>query len=420
VMARNVLSAVPAADYQQKALIVFTDGLENRAASIDSVVGSIDQRTFAIGLGTETQVSVVALKKLANNTGGFLRLTGHLTPGTDDYFRLSKFFLEILAGVTNTDIVVDPNGYIAPGDKLRIPFVLNEADIDATVLVMEDLPVIRFAVETPDGNVIEPADAAPLGALFGRGSNLMYYRLPLPVPIGAGAHAGTWHALLQIDKRLFRKVLGGLDNDREAFVRANALGARYSVNVHSFSNLRLRARMDQTSLEPGATMAIRAVLTEYGIPVEHRATVRGSALRPDGTTQNLVLAETEPGVFRADIVAPVAGVYHVQIRATGLTMRSAPFTRDAYFTGIAVAGGDRPNPSGVKDPDQRSADLCRLLDCLLGEPSLVKFMERQGVEPGAIARCVERYCESTTGGMPEPVGQLEVSRKTKPARASRV
>ena len=197
-------------------------------------IGAIDQRTFAIGLGNETQVNIAALKELANNTGGYLLLTGLLTPGTDDYFRLTKYFLQILAGVTNTDIVVDPNGYVAPGDKLRIPFVLNEADIDATVLLMEDLPVIRFAVETPDGNVIEPGDAGPLGALFGRGSNLMYYRLPLPVPIGAGAHAGTWHALLQIDKRLFKKVLGGLDNDREAFVRANALGARYSVNVHSF------------------------------------------------------------------------------------------------------------------------------------------------------------------------------------------
>jgi hypothetical protein len=166
-------------------------------------------------------------------------------------------------------------------------------------------------------------------------------------------------------------------------------------------------------------MAIRAVLTEYGIPVERRATVRGTALRPDGTTQNLILAETEPGIFRADVVAPIAGVYHVQIRATGLTMRSAPFTRDAYFTGVAVAGGDHPNPSGVSDPDGRSADLCTLLDCLLGEPSLVKFMERQGVEPGAIARCVERYCESMTGRISEPVGHREVRQRTKPRRASR-
>jgi len=28
---------------------------------------------------------------LANNTGGYLLLTGHLTPASDDYFRLSKF-----------------------------------------------------------------------------------------------------------------------------------------------------------------------------------------------------------------------------------------------------------------------------------------------------------------------------------------
>lgn len=417
VMARNVLSAVPAPDYQQKAMIVFTDGLENRPASIDSVAGSIDQRTFAIGLGTEAQVSTVALQKLAHNTGGYLRLTGHLTPGTDDYFRLSKFFLEILAGVTNTDIVVDPNGYIAPGDKLRIPFILNEADIDATVLVMDDLPVVRLAVETPDGDVIDTANAAALGALSGQGSNLQYYRLPLPVPIGsAGAHAGTWHALLQVDGRSFKKELGRLEREREAFVRANALGARYSVNVYSFSNLRMRARLDQTSLEPGATMTVRAVLTEYGIPVDHRAEIHGSVLRPDGTTASLVLAEIEPGVFQAGALAPIAGVYHVQIRATGVTMRGAPFTRDATFTGVALAGGDRPDPHGGLDPNGRSSELCALLECLVGEPSIVKLLERQGADPQAIARCIEAYCRHTRGGPPEPGSHERIQGEVNPPR----
>jgi hypothetical protein len=131
-------------------------------------------------------------------------LTGHLTPGTDDYFRLSKFFLEILAGVTNTDIVVDPNGYIAPGDKLRIPFVMNEADIDATVLVMDDLPVIRFAVETPDGDVIGPGDvahSAPCSVVDQSCAPATAARRSEP-----GA-AGTWR-MLQVDNRLFKKVLG--------------------------------------------------------------------------------------------------------------------------------------------------------------------------------------------------------------------
>ena len=192
-MARNVLDAVPAADYDDKALIVFTDGLQNRPAGIESVSpGFIDQRTYAIGLGNEYQVSTGALRMLAHNTGGYLRLTGLLTPGSDDYFRLSKYFLEILAGVTNTSIVTDPSGYLAPGTKVRIPFVLNEADIDATVVILDDLPVFEVALETPAGDIVHAATAPGLSvhagqgrlrcSTSGTGCRWPSVRAPMPVP----------------------------------------------------------------------------------------------------------------------------------------------------------------------------------------------------------------------------------------------
>jgi len=47
---------------------------------------------------------------------------GVLTNGTDDFFRVKKFFLQILAAVTNTSIVKDPVGYVNAGTKVRIPF----------------------------------------------------------------------------------------------------------------------------------------------------------------------------------------------------------------------------------------------------------------------------------------------------------
>ena len=43
--------------------------------------------------------------------------------------------------------------------------------------------------------------------------------------------------------------------------------------VHSYSNLRMRARLTQSSFEPGASLDLRAVLTEYGLPVNRRAMV---------------------------------------------------------------------------------------------------------------------------------------------------
>lgn len=386
-MARNVLAALPAADYQNKALIAFTDGLENRAASIDSVAGSIDQRTFAIGLGSETQVSTAALRKVADNTGGYLLLTGHLTPGSDDYFRLSKFFLQILAGVTNTTIVTDPSGYLAPGSTVRVPFVLTEADIDATVVVLDDLPVVDIALETPAGDLIDAASAAALGVHAGQGPNMRYYRFNLPVAIGAGAHAGTWHAVLTIDKKAWKRQLGRLKENKEAFARASALGARYSVSVYSWSNLRMRATLTQDSIEPGTVATVRTVLTEYGVPVDHRAGVRAEVAGPAGGF-TVVLAEKAPGAFEALVPTTVPGTYQVRVVAEGLTLRGRPFTREQLLTAVALPGGDRPSPGPADD------GLCELFECLTKVGA--KFLERNGVEPEAVLRCLREHCSDTT------------------------
>lgn len=41
----------------------------------------------------------------------------------------------------------------------------------------------------------------------------------------------------------------------------------------SFTNIRMKARLAQNHLEPGATLAISATLTEYGLPVSRRSKV---------------------------------------------------------------------------------------------------------------------------------------------------
>ena len=147
-------------------------------------------------------MSVGALTSLANHSHGYLLLSGPLSPSIDDYFRLTKYFLQVLAGMTNNDIVTDPEGFIAPGTVLKIPFQLNEADIDATVVLLGDTPGLQFAVETPSGEVMAPADAPAAGAVFRATSRMDYYRFNLPLTLGGDpAQVGTWHALLAVGRK---------------------------------------------------------------------------------------------------------------------------------------------------------------------------------------------------------------------------
>src|SRR5439155_3720626 len=120
-------------------------GLENRSETIASAIGAgaVDSRTFAIGLGNEFQVNTAALNSITGSTGGNLLLSGVLTNGTDDFFRVKKFFLQILAAVTNTSIVRDPVGYINAGTRIKIQFLLSEADINCRVILLTDFPVVK-------------------------------------------------------------------------------------------------------------------------------------------------------------------------------------------------------------------------------------------------------------------------------------
>jgi hypothetical protein len=357
-----------AGGYDSQAMVVFTDGHETAAQYIADVAPLIDERVFAIGLGTAEQIQPAALTALTNGTGGYLLLTGAVGP--EDMFRLSKYYLQILAGVTNQDVVLDPEGALKPGQKHRIAFHLNEADIgvDAILLGETDLPVVQFALETPAGDVITPGVAGGLGGIeYIAGQGVRFYRASLPVPVGAGAQAGRWHAVLTVDERYYKRYLAGLDNRPEWYRRVQAHGVRYSLSVQAHSGLRLQARLAQTSLEPGAALTVRAVLTEYGLPIPGaRATVWAEVRRPDGTSGVVALGEegANAGIYSGSTPALLAGVYAVRVLAQGKTLRGRAFTREQLLTGAVWKGGDAPPPTSKDDPGEAKEDLCRLLRCV--------------------------------------------------------
>ncbi len=363
-LAHTRLEAV--AGYDVKATIVLTDGQENTPQYIADVMGVINERVYAIGLGTPEAINPIALNALTNGTGGYLLMTGILD--ADDYFRLSKYYLQILAGVTNSDIVLDPEGWIYPGQVHRIPFRLTETDISSEVILLTPAPrALRFALETPSGEIIDPAAAGSNPAVsYVVGDRVSFYRLTLPVPVGGNeAREGTWHAVLSFDDIAIPIVQVAASQNR---------GVRYSLNVHSYSNLRLRTSLSQNSREPGALLTLRAILTEYDLPVESRAKVVTELERPDKTTATLELFEIEPGVFETSTAAAISGIYNFRVLANGRTLRSRAFTREQLRTGAVWIGGDAPLPSSKDDQNQCCRSTLPLLKWGVGLLGVLVFL----------------------------------------------
>ncbi|MEO7207689.1 MAG: VWA domain-containing protein, partial [Steroidobacteraceae bacterium] len=379
-LARSTLD--PVTGFDKKAMIVFTDGLENTSLYIADVKSLITSQTFAIGLGNTEQVSTGALTALTNGTGGYLLLSGLLASSTDDYFRISKYFLQVLAGVNNNSVVLDPTGSLTPGMTVKIPFLISDTDIDATVVLLTDYMGIAFDLLSPSGDLVTPASAASSGAEFAIGTKMSYYRFTLPLEIGGKKMAaGTWYAVLGVRA----KGQGGL---RAAAVEGRRK-IRYSLNIHAFSNLRMRAFLWQNSLQPGATMTMRTLLSEYGVPVAHRATVKAYVQAPDSTISKIEMHEVQPGAFEATILAVQSGVYQVRVVATGSTWRGLPFTREQLVVGTAFAHGD--DPSQITPPDTSQArDLCTLVECVLKD--LGPLLKQHSVDSVAILACVQAYC----------------------------
>ena len=261
--------------------------------------------------------------------------------------------------------------------------------------------IFRFWLETPNGDLLTPAVAAGTpGVEFTVAGTSTFYRFTLPSPIAKGADIGRWRAHLEVDEEVLKKIASSLDKLPKLLRELISNGARYCLNVHSLSNLRLKAALHQNSNEPGTVFTLRADLKEYGIPVENRSAVRAKLERPDRSKTTITLSEVEPGVFETTIPAALSGVYHFRLLASGVTLRGQPFTREHLVTGAVWRGGDQPIPAPTEDDDQDRVEFCKLLECLLSDktirPELQKKLEAWGLDINAIRQCVTRYCHRKT------------------------
>ena len=216
----------------------------------------------------------------------------------------------MLAGVTNMNVLLDPQGSLFFGSKHVIPFYVTDADIYADVIALCPLPqLLDFTLVTPAGEIIN-ASGGPNVEHVVR-PQVAFYRVTLPALAAdpAGSHAGKWKAILALKSRA---EIDKLLNNREfaAEFENNAIGESlpYSLIAHAYSNLQFEARLQQDSLKPGAVVTLDASLKMYDVPLTDDATVWAEVTRPDLTNRvRTIKADTiRAGMIRVAMPLPVS------------------------------------------------------------------------------------------------------------------
>ena len=445
---RGILSST-ATPFDVKSLVVLTDGVENRSRMIADVASDINEFTYAVGLGQPHNISVSALQTISGNNGGYLLVTGAI--GTDNRFLLQKYFLQILAGISNAEVVLDPEGQLLPGRVERIPFQLTAGDAGVDVILLTPYAkIVDFRVQTPSGQIIEPWRAmSEPGMRFVLSDGVSYYRLALPIEFMADRFdaGGTWHALLTIGRPRFERgdTRDGSDpairhtrfaRSTQATIapahgaaarRASILAAEqfaaamvagvgtqgaaapglrtlpYSLVVHAYSNVSLQAHVEQASFVPGAHMTVHASLAQSGIPLAGHAQVWAEVTPPAGSATTIAMPEGDAGQFTAHLTTARPGVYRFRIRASGTTLSGEPFTREKTLTGAVWRGGDQVSDGGstgqiiVDYLRDRDARLCELLSCFVQRDGtlsaeLEKRLRALGIDLDHARKCLAELC----------------------------
>ncbi len=380
--------------YSRFAMLVMTDGNENvtpyaNDPAVTSAIASFSSHVYAVGLGREGEVSEATLGAIAN----YMLITGDMNADERE-FRLTKYFVQILAGITNLAIVTDPVGHLTFGAEHRIEFDLTEADLEADVIALSPLAfLIDMKLEAPDGTVLTPSAPGPNGS-FQRNLKDAFYRLKLPVEPGRpdGTHGGRWTAILSLARDRIKELSSKLEEFPDLIERLRGGVVPYTLVVHSYSNVSLAVRVEQSDLKPGAKLQLSAELSQYKAPLGYRGSVRVEITAPGGSLSHVQLAEQGPGEFLGEFQTTVPGVYQCRFLAKGTTLEGEKFTREETRT--AAVYRREPTPATPTDGNDHDDDrlVCEFIACLLADPGIQKLLKRHEIDAERLRACLKKAC----------------------------
>ena len=389
-----------------KAMLVLTDGNENVHPFINELSpGTVSNKTFAIGFGLPADVSTTVLNQITHNTNGDLIVTGNITT-EEQRFLLTKYFVQILNGINNNQVILDPQGSLLWGAIHKIQFMVSETDVSLECVTLCPVPLLlSFKLETPEGKIIEPAmSGIEPNIKYVDGKEVAFYRIMLPaLPSQAPkSHAGKWNAILQIKSKEEIELLIRKKQINLREIAASLKGKLpYNFMAQCYSNLTFTAKSIQTSFEPGAIISLDAALKEYDQPVAKRAKVIAEVTKPDNSTSVITLNETDLGVFETEYKTKTSGNYTFRIIASGTTMQGNGFTREKTVTAGVFFGGDKYDNNNSSTTlinwlTERDKRMCELLNCVFSGNVMDERFEKRLIELGIdlkqLRECLKRYC----------------------------
>jgi hypothetical protein len=329
----------------RKAILVFTDGIENTPpmiAAVEPGVLSAGIEIYAVGLGRPEDISADKLGQLAASSNGHFFLS-------DDPLILRKNFVQVLADAFRQNMAADPILQVSKGQVIDVPVWITRCERRISFVLNWDNPASQLSLEViaPDGTVFTPT--SPFGnqlVRYGQRPGYRYYQIALPpLDPGSGAVIGP-QQLGQWRMRVVGTALAGASErcTTSVFVESHLTMIPRITLKDSQSPLQLRVLLTDDG-KPVNGAQVRATITSPTKPYSHRlrGITRAAALTGSANdTQGLSVAERgirllrqsgrpliptksrsfklkgTRGIYALLLPAPLTdGVYQIEITATG-------------------------------------------------------------------------------------------------------
>jgi len=375
-----------------QAVIVLTDGIENRAFEDPSgggnwfsirggtlpkpepQTGTVNTtampkpspiKIYAVGVGLDSEIDSVQLAALASSAQNLFRVNQNLSGAT--YFQLEKYYTQIFMDLVGTASVTDPMYTIAPGQRHEIEFDVLPGDVEALV-VLFDYEGMRlpFYCLSPSGEIID-AGLIPPGYQLRSGwtpqTRFLTFKMPALDP---KRYAGRWKVVIEHRGQVCMgpPVENG---DRRGFLpkecRTEKNPVLYGIAIGVGSNFRMAPFVTPPPVYVGDPILLSAMVTEAGLPVLG-CTVTVHATSPSGGSWTLTLfddgahadAAANDGEYANWFTQTFdAGTYHFLFRAVGVSRDGQPVVREAARDKVAL---DRQPPGGGGDGGHGRDDEC--------------------------------------------------------------